>query len=198
MNGEIHIRLATVEDASALRDIYAYYVRTMAVTFETEVPSLGEYAARIEKVLASYPYLVAVCNEEIIGFAYASSFNPRKGYDHSVETSIYIRHDRRGGGAGRRLYAALEKLLALQGVYNMNACIAYCEPADEYVPATSRLFHEACGFTLVGRFTKCARKFDRWYDMIWMEKLLAQHPEAPQPFVSFPSVDQEQVSKLLS
>jgi len=187
--------MATVADAPALREIYLPYVRTTAVTFELTDPSLEEFSERVRTTLERYPYIVAVDEGEIVGFAYAKAFRPRAAYLHSIETSIYMRMDYRGKGVGRRLYETLAKLLMLQNVYNMEACIAHCEPADEYVPATSRLFHERLGFRLVGKFTKCAHKFGRWYDMIWMEKILGDHIANPDPFMPLPQVDQEKIKE---
>mgnify|MGYP002564038374 FL=1 len=187
--------MATVADAPALREIYLPYVRTTAVTFELTDPSLEEFSERVRTTLERYPYIVAVDEGEIVGFAYAKAFRPRAAYLHSIETSIYMRMDYRGKGVGRRLYETLAKLLMLQNVYNMEACIAHCEPADEYVPATSRLFHERLGFRLVGKFTKCAHKFGRWYDMIWMEKILGDHIANPDPFMPLPQVDQEKINE---
>lgn len=190
--------MATVADAPALREIYLPYVRTTAVTFELTDPSLEEFSERVRTTLERYPYIVAVDEGEIVGFAYAKAFRPRAAYLHSIETSIYMRVDYRGKGVGRRLYETLAKLLMLQNVYNMEACIAHCEPADEYVPATSRLFHERLGFRLVGKFTKCAHKFGRWYDMIWMEKILGDHIANPDPFMPLPQVDQEKINEVFA
>lgn len=191
------IRMATVADAAALREIYLPYVRTTAVTFELEDPTLEDFTERVRKTLERYPYIVAVEDGEIVGYAYASAFRPRAAYLHSIETSIYMRMDYRGKGVGRRLYKTLAKLLVLQNVFNMEACIAHCDPADEYVPATSRLFHERLGFRLVGKFTRCAHKFGRWYDMIWMERILGDHIANPEPFKPLPEVDQEKVAAIL-
>lgn len=120
-------------------------------------------------------------------------------YAHSAETSIYVRKDLRSRGLGRRMYEALAKLLLLQNVFNMEACIAHCDPADEYVPATSRLFHTRLGFEHAGRFNKCALKFGRWYDMIWMERILAK-PAAQEtsPFRPLPDIDQLYIDSILS
>lgn len=189
--------MATVADAAALREIYLPYVRTTAVTFELEDPTLEDFTERVRKTLERYPYIVAVEDGEIVGYAYASAFRPRAAYLHSIETSIYMRMDYRGKGVGRRLYKTLAKLLVLQNVFNMEACIAHCDPADEYVPATSRLFHERLGFRLVGKFTRCAHKFGRWYDMIWMERILGDHIANPEPFKPLPEVDQEKVAAIL-
>lgn len=189
--------MATVADAAALREIYLPYVRTTAVTFELEDPTLEDFTERVRKTLERYPYIVAVEEGEIVGYAYASAFRPRAAYLHSIETSIYMRMDYRGKGVGRRLYETLAKLLVLQNVFNMEACIAHCDPADEYVPATSRLFHERLGFKLVGKFNKCAHKFGRWYDMIWMERILGDHIADPQPFLPLLQVDPKKIAEVL-
>ena len=189
--------MATVADAAALREIYLPYVRTTAVTFELEDPTLEDFTERVRKTLERYPYIVAVEEGEIVGYAYASAFRPRAAYLHSIETSIYMRMDYRGKGVGRRLYETLAKLLVLQNVFNMEACIAHGDPADEYVPATSRLFHERLGFKLVGKFNKCAHKFGRWYDMIWMERILGDHIADPQPFLPLPQVDPKKIAEVL-
>ena len=78
--GEIRIRTATPNDASALLDIYAPYVSNTAITFEYEVPTEAEFRRRISNILEKYPYLVAERDGEILGYAYASSFHSRAAY----------------------------------------------------------------------------------------------------------------------
>ena len=101
----ITIRTAAVDDAAALLAIYAPYVEQTAITFEYEVPSLEEFQGRIAHTLRRYPYIVAVENGEILGYAYTGPFGERAAYSWSVETSIYLRQDVRGKGLGKRLYA---------------------------------------------------------------------------------------------
>ena len=95
------IRVAAVEDAEKLLQIYAPYVINTAITFEYEVPTVQEFRKRICHVLKRYPYLVAEKNGELLGFAYASAFHERAAYDWAVETSIYICMNRRKMGIGR-------------------------------------------------------------------------------------------------
>ena len=71
---EVKIRSATVEDAEALLSIYAPYVRETAITFEYDVPSIAEFRERIAGVLKRYPYLVAIADNAILGYAYAGAF----------------------------------------------------------------------------------------------------------------------------
>ena len=84
-------------------------------------------------------------------------------------------------GLGRKLHDALAQVLTLQGVCNMEACIAYPDGAgDEYLTHNSEQFHAHLGYRLVGEFRQCGYKFDRWYNKVWMEKHLAPHV-VPQP-----------------
>ncbi len=197
MSLPVTIRLATKEDASAIVAIYAPYVLETSITFEVEVPEVEEFERRISSTLENYPYLVAELDGSVVGFAYANSFRPRVAYNRSVETSIYVQRDLKRGGIGGKLYRTLQKLLALQNVYNLNACIAHLDPPNEYVPATSRAFHEKIGFKQVALFTKCARKFDQWIDMIWMEWIPQEHPDDPKEFIPFPQVDPRLVQEVL-
>lgn len=186
------IRIAVEEDAESLLRIYAWYVENTAITFEYAVPSLEEFRSRIRHTLERYPYLVEENDDgEITGYVYASAFKERAAYDWAVETSIYVARDARRSGSGRRLYAALEKALLLQGICNAEACIAAPRGEDPFLTADSIRFHEHLGYRMVGQFEKCAYKFGRWYDMVWMERLIGRHPEEAgtlQPVRTFPQI----------
>lgn len=106
---EVLIRPVQKADIATLRQIYAYYVEKTAITFEYKVPTLPEFTERIEQITAMYPYLVAVKDNVVVGFAYAASFNHREAYKWAVEVTVYLDHASRGGGIGKKLYQALEK-----------------------------------------------------------------------------------------
>ena len=192
------IRQAAPEDAAAICAIYTPYVLETAITFDLEQPTVEKTRAKIEAVEQQYPYLVAEVDGQIVGFSYASAFRPRAAYVHAIETSVYVSRDFKGHGTGRRLYSALEALLRLQHVYTANACISYVDPADEYSPADSRLFHERMGYKLCAHIPNCGRKFDRWYGIIWMQKELLPIVDNPEAFVPFSELDQAEVSAVLA
>lgn len=169
------IRSAVLSDADRLLEIYAYYVEKTAISFEYVVPSHDEFKRRIENTMKKYPYLVAEENGKIIGYAYAGPFVGRAAFCHSCETTIYIDHDTRKYGYGRKMYEALEKDLKEQGIINIYACIGDPVVEDEYLTKNSEQFHAHLGFKTVGRFQKCGYKFGRWYNMIWMEKIIGDH-----------------------
>lgn len=171
----VHIRTALVDDVKELLSIYAPYVMNTAITFEYDVPSLEEFQGRIEATLRKYPYIVALYNERIVGYAYAGMFHERKAYDRCVETSIYVDKDMRHMGIGRLLHDELERELKDRGILNMYACIAYPKEDDEYLDKNSAMFHAHLGYRLVGEFYDCGYKFGRWYNMVWMEKLIGEH-----------------------
>lgn len=185
MSQPVFIRPATPEDAEALLQIYTPYVKNTAISFEYTVPSVEEFAERIRNTLVRYPYLVALRDGEIVGYAYAAAFKTRAAYDRAVETSIYVSQNCRGGGIGRVLYEKLAAVLRCQNILNLNACIAYPTGEDAHLTTDSPRFHERLGYQTVAHFHKCGYKFDTWYDMIWMEKLLGEHLPSPAPVRPF-------------
>ena len=179
---DIEIALAHPDDAQRLLEIYAPYVTDTAITFEYTVPGVEEFRERILTVLSRYPYLVARSRADhgkIIGYAYASPFHIRAAYQWAVETSIYVDMACRGKGVGRRLHDMLESLLAEQNILNLNACIARPVHPDEYLDEQSVCFHRHMGYRLVGEFQQCGYKFNRWYNMVWMEKHIGPHTQNP-------------------
>lgn len=171
----IAIRSATLEDAAQILGIYSYFVENTAISFEYAAPSLSEFENRMRKILERYPYYVAERDGTLLGYAYAHEFIPRAAYDRSAELTIYIDNGAQKCGLGRRLYAALETDLKRMGICNLYACIGYPETEDAYLTKNSAEFHAHLGFQTVGTFHKCGYKFQRWYDMIWMEKIIGEH-----------------------
>ena len=176
----ITIRDAKIEDAGELLEIYDYYVRNTAITFEVTTPTLAEFESRMRTFMEHYPYLVAEVDGRIVGYSYAHLFVGREAYSHSCETTIYLRPDVQKMGLGRKLYEALEDRLHRMGIINLYACIADpdgSEEFDEHLNSNSTDFHAHMGYKTVGVFKNCGRKFGRWYTMIWMEKLIGEHTD---------------------
>lgn len=174
------ITQVTEKDAQTLLDIYAPYVDETAVSFEYEVPSLEEFTSRIKSISSKYPYIKIEEDDEVLGYAYASTFKGRKAYDWSVEITVYVKNDSKHRGCGRVLYETLEKSLSKMGITNMNACIAMPIGDDPYLTSDSYEFHKKMGFELVGTFHHSGYKFGRWYDMVWMEKIIGNHSSEPR------------------
>ena len=175
MSAEVYIRSATIEDAAEILKIYSYYIENTAITFEYDVPTVKEFASRIEKTLQTHPYIVAEIDDKIVGYAYAGKFVGREAYKYSSELTIYLDKNFRGIGIGKKLYNELQEHLKKMNIKNLYACIGYPEIEDEYLTLNSVRFHEQLGFKIVGKFTECGKKFNRWYSMVWMEKIIGEH-----------------------
>ena len=169
------IRLAIVDDAVAMLDLYAPVVRATAISFELESPSLDEFRRRVADTLAVRPWLVCEEDSAILGYAYASAYRARAAYQWCTETSVYVSPASQGQGVGRGLYRSLLGLLALQGYYNAYAVITLPNPASVGL-------HVALGFQPVGVFHNVGYKLGQWHDVGWyVRDLQADHAAPPAP-----------------
>lgn len=173
------IRLATQDDLPAITAIYGHHVRHGTGTFETEPPSLAEMTQRHADVLGrGLPYLAAEEAGQILGFAYCNWFKPRPAYRFSAEDSIYVAPGTQGRGVGRLLLTALSERAEAAGVRKLIAVIG------DSANAGSIGVHAAVGFTPVGVLKSCGWKFDRWLDVVLMEKWLGAGDSTPADLVS--------------
>lgn len=188
-NAEITLRPVTADDAAEILAIYAPYIENTAITFEYEVPSLEAFADRIRGITAGFPYIAAVQNGRIIGYAYAKAYHERAAYARTVELSIYLHPDFKGRGTGRRLYNALAQILRLQGILNMVVSITdYADKDDAHNTNDSINFHTRMGFSLIGTMNRCGYKFGKWYNVVYMEKFLDEHGDNPEPVKTYDQV----------
>ncbi len=169
----IIIRSASEADAPALLAIYRPFVETTAVSFETIVPTVEQFAARIAKALAGWQWLVAEHDGQCIGYAYGSSHRERSAYRWSVEVSAYIDPRYRRQGVGRALYVRLFEELAQKGF-----CNAY---AGTTLPNEGSIaLHRSVGFEFIGTFKAVGRKFGTWHDVAWFQRSLRDSPLSEQ------------------
>ena len=168
----LSIREVQINDASRLAEIYSYYVKNTAVSFEYEVPTADEFEKRIKHTTEKYPYLVCVDDGKVVGYAYAGAYSARQAYDWTATTSIYVDMEYRRNGIGTLLYDELEKRLKEQGIVNLLAGVASCDVEDEYLTHDSSKFHMSKGYTQVAHMKAVGKKFDRWYDLLWYQKRL--------------------------
>lgn len=178
----VEIRVATPKDASTLVKIYTPYVEETTITFDYEVPSEAAFAERIEEILPNYPYLVAEEDGVILGYAYAHAYKERAAYDWAVEVSVYVDREKRGNGAGKRLYQALEAELKRQNIAILTACITGGNQA-------SINFHKKLGYQEVAKFPKIGYKFEQWHDVVWLQKFLTKPESQLSPFIPFSELD---------
>jgi phosphinothricin acetyltransferase len=168
------IRPSTAPDLPAITAIYAEAVRHGTGTFETEPPDGAEMARRRDEVLSrGLPWLVAESEGRVLGYAYANLFRPRAAYRHTLEDSIYLHADARGRGLGRLLLAELVARCEQAGARQMLAVIG------DSANAGSVGLHRALGFQPVGSFRDVGRKFDRWLDVVLMQRALGAGAMTP-------------------
>lgn len=161
------IRPSQSRDLPAIAAIYAHHVLTGTGTFELEPPSENELANRRADVLAKgLPYLVAVEGDTLLGFAYCNWFKPRPAYRFSAEDSIYMAPQAQGQGLGRALLTELAVQAEKAGVRKLIAVIG------DSANTGSIGVHRCVGFSHVGVLKSCGWKFDRWRDVVMMDKAL--------------------------
>ncbi len=153
-------------DADALRAIYNIEVLESTVTFDLRPRSLAEQLAWIDEHSGGHPAIVAVdAADEVVGFASLTPYRPRPAYATTVEDSVYVRRDLRGHGVGRLLLGELVQLARDHGFHSVIARIVGDHDA-------SIALHRACGFEQVGREVEVGRKFNRWLDVVVMQKMM--------------------------
>lgn len=163
------IRVATPDDAAAVAAIYAPFVQHTFVSFETVAPDASTMTERIASTLKTFPWLVSVDGHgQVDGYAYASRHREREAYKWSVDTTVYVREDRRRQGVGSALYGAL--LPELRDLGYASAFAGITLPNESSVA-----LHEAVGFTPVGVFRRAGHKLGAWRDVGWWQ--LALHTE---------------------
>jgi phosphinothricin acetyltransferase len=170
----IELREAAQQDFAAIAAIYAHHVRTGTASFEIEPPDVSEMIRRWRDVRSQrLPYLVAVADERVVGYAYAGPYRPRPAYRFTVEDSVYVAEHARGRGIGRALLARLIEDAERAGARQMIAVIG-----DTANTASIRV-HAALGFTQIGVLKSVGNKFSRWLDVVLMQRALGSGDGAP-------------------
>ena len=168
------IRPSSASDTADIAAIYAHHVLTGTGTFETTPPTEEEMRSRREDVLGKgLPFLVAEANGQLLGFAYCNWFKPRPAFRFSAENSIYLAPEAMGRGIGTWLLTELLSQAEKRGVRKLIAVIG--DSANH----GSIGLHARCGYQRAGIIAACGWKFDRWLDIVLMEKSLGEGHTTP-------------------
>jgi len=161
------IRDSKPDDLEPIVELYNHYIRETAITFDLEPHTVDERRSWFDSFDREGRHRLLVAEDEgrVVGYAYSGTFRPRKAYDTTVESTIYLAPDATGKGIGRQLYSALFNALDDQDVHRVIAGITM--PNDASVA-----LHTSFGFKLVGVMTECGYKFDQYHDVAWYEKAL--------------------------
>jgi L-amino acid N-acyltransferase YncA len=159
-------------DAEAVAAIYRPAVERSLASFEEVAPDAAEMARRMRVTLERTPWLVAVDDSQVVGYAYAGVHRERPGYRWSVDVSAYVDPERLGRGIGRQLYAVLIPLVCRQGYVNVYAGITLPNPP-------SVALHESIGMRRIGVYERVGFKFGAWHDVAWYGMRIAEPDGAP-------------------
>lgn len=176
----MNIRFATHMDAKRVLEIYAPFVESSPVSFETVVPTLGEFKKRMAQIQSTYPWLVGEADGQIMGYAYASPHRGRRAYCWSAEVTVYVDSIYKRKGVGRKLYEKLFELLRLQGCHLVLGGITLPNEASEGL-------HKNLGFSLVGVYKKIGFKLGKWHDVAWYQRQLLEE-RAPKEILPIEEV----------
>lgn len=161
----IIIRPIEEKDFGACLDIYNYYIKETAITFEEKILSHQEFSKRIHGILKKYPFLVAEAGGSVLGYAYLDAYNPRSAYRYTADLSIYLDKSSLSGGIGKALYAELERHAVSRGITNIISLITEGN-------IRSVRFHEKCGFELKGTLDNVGLKFGKRLGVMLYQKSL--------------------------
>ncbi|WP_293760712.1 GNAT family N-acetyltransferase [uncultured Aquitalea sp.] len=170
----MQIRDARLEDLAVILDIYNEVIATTTAVYNDDPLNPGEFAVWFQDRLeAGYPVLVAEDGDgRILGFSSFGDFRPRPGFRFTVEHSVHLAPEARGKGIGKALVSALFPRAQALGKHTM---IGAVDAANE----ASIRFHEKLGFIRVGTLPQVGFKFDRWLDLVYMQKFIEGSGDAP-------------------
>lgn len=159
------IRKVKEDDAQAIATLYNYYVINSDWTFETKEVSAETMLGRIKECLENYNWLVLENENQLIGFAYYRKFRKNIAYNHTVETAIYLSHDKLGKGYGKTLYEAMINDAKQSGIRELIGGVL--------LPNLGSVkLHEVLGFRKVAHFEKVGKRNDKYIDVAFWQKSL--------------------------
>lgn len=157
------IRSALAGDAQPIAEIYNHYVMTSTITFEEVAVAVAQMAKRILDIQsAPLPWLVAVKDDRIVGYASAARWKTRAAYRFATEVTVYVRHGLERKGVGSALYSQLLSALRSSGMHTVIGGVALPNEA-------SIRLHERLGFRKVAHFKEVGFKFNRWIDVAYWQ-----------------------------
>jgi phosphinothricin acetyltransferase len=165
----LEIRPAVVADLPSITGIYADAVRVGTATFELVPPDLAEMTRRFQTLVdGGFPYLVAMLEGSVAGYAYAGPYRPRPAYRFTVENSVYLQPAIHRRGIGYQLLKQLIAECEARGFRQMIAVIG------DSANAASIGVHSRCGFQMIGTHPNVGLKFGRWLDTVMMQRELGE------------------------
>ncbi len=163
---ETRIRTAERRDLARITEIYNYYVSNTPVTFDVEPYTVEGREAWFAQFSATGRHRLIVAEENglVMGYAGTTRFRPKAAYETTVETTVYCAPEAIGNGLGKRLYAELFAVLRDEDIHRFVAVYVLPNPATEAL-------HRRFGFRVVGVLSENGRKFGKYWDVCWVERV---------------------------
>lgn len=181
------IRLAALEDAPRILEIYNPYIENTCITFECDRLELEEFKERMTGIMKRFPFIVCEVDGRIVGYAYTSPFHTRKAYSWDCNASIYVDEAYHDQGIGTILYKTIILIMKELGYYNIYAVVTSPNPI-------SLAFHKHLGFQEEGHHENVGFKFGKWLGVTRLVKKIGDFTKAPVPVKTIQEID---ISSLL-
>jgi phosphinothricin acetyltransferase len=165
---ETKIRLAEESDAEAIRVIYNHYVLKSTCTFDLEIQSIQHRLDWLRAHDDRHPVTVCCLDQDVIGWASITRWHPRPAYAHTAEVSVYIDHRWHRRGIGRSMLVDLIDRAQAIGFHVLIGGVCTEQVA-------SLELHQSLGFVEVARYTEVGRKFDRWLDVAYLQRIFPEN-----------------------
>ena len=156
----IEIRNAKDSDVNDINDLYNYYIRETAFTFDIQEKNILEKESWLKRFNNndSHLCLVGLVNNNLVGFVSSDVFREKEAYKNSIESSVYINPDHFGKGYGKQLMISLINKLKDKKIKRIYALIT--SPNNPSVN-----MHKALGFVKKGVLDSVGFKFDKYWDV---------------------------------
>lgn len=159
------IRPFKQNDVDKICEIYNYFVKNTAITFEENALTVSEMSSRIISYTKLYPWLVCEVADEVVGYAYASKWKERSAYKNTAEVTVYVKQGLSRKGYGKALYASLLQSLKELNCHVILGCIALPNESSEKL-------HEHFGFVRVAHFSEVGFKLGQWVDVGYWQRII--------------------------
>ena len=166
----IKIRAATLDDLPDITEIQNHYIEHTHITFDVCRFKPEERVRWFDEHSDGKRYRILVAEGErsqLLGYVATGQFRPKQAYETTVEISVACSPNMLGQGVGTKLYSELFALLKSEDIHRVVAGIAQPNPG-------SNALHQRFGFRAIGTFTEVGRKFGRYWDVTWMERVLVR------------------------
>ena len=186
----IKLRMIKEDDIREVLSIYRPYVTNTPISFEYTVPSYRKFTKRVHKITATYPWIVAEINHQIVGYAYTGRFRERAAFAWDAEFQCILMKIFTDRVLDAGFIWRQKKISKLQGIYNIYSLVTS-------TAKNSIGFHEAMGFERAAELKNCGWKFDHWYGLIYFQKKIGDFEKVPEQTIPIEFIEGKTLAEIL-